>query len=207
MGIALYAFASSSGPNGTQTVVDDSSTGTVAWSNPMNATTSDGVYANAILPSISYTTHYLKATNFGFSLPISSTINGILVEIEKKENNGSQTNCSRDNIVSIVKSNGTIGAVNKADTVDEWPLTDTYKSYGSLSDLWGETWTSSDINNSNFGVVLSGTGLDCGGTGSITQYVDYIRITVYYTPASTSNYECQILSGQLQVRSGKFSIQ
>lgn len=29
--------------------------------------------------------HYLKATNFGFSIPAGATINGILVEIEKKE--------------------------------------------------------------------------------------------------------------------------
>ena len=30
------------------------------------------------------TTHYLKATNFGFSIPAGATINGILAEVEKK---------------------------------------------------------------------------------------------------------------------------
>ena len=56
--------------------------------------------------------------------------------------------------IKIVKS-GTIGTTNKADTVTTWPSTLTYVSYGSSADLWGETWTSSDINNSNFGIAVS----------------------------------------------------
>ena len=33
---------------------------------------------------INYTTYYLKATNFGFSIPEGATINGILAEVEAK---------------------------------------------------------------------------------------------------------------------------
>ena len=40
------------------------------------------VYGSGYLDQ-NYTTYYLKATNFGFSIP-SATINGIIVEIKKK---------------------------------------------------------------------------------------------------------------------------
>ena len=65
------------------TVVDSDATGTVAWTNPMNATTSDNVYATISCPT--GISHYLKATNFGFSIPTGATINGIVVEIERKQ--------------------------------------------------------------------------------------------------------------------------
>jgi hypothetical protein len=59
-----------------------------------------------------------------------------------------------DSEIKIVKSNGSIGSVNKS-TGAWWPLTDSYVSYGSSSNLWGETWTPTDINDVDFGVVIS----------------------------------------------------
>jgi hypothetical protein len=60
----------------------------------------------------------------------------------------------QDTNVKIVKSSGSIGTTNKAYTTTDWGIEE-YVSYGSSSDLWGETWTPSDINNANFGVVIS----------------------------------------------------
>lgn len=54
--------------------------------------------------------------------------------------------------VKIVKSDGSIGTTDKAN--NNWTSSDAYTSYGSSSDLWGETWTREDINSSNFGVVI-----------------------------------------------------
>jgi hypothetical protein len=59
-----------------------------------------------------------------------------------------------DNSIKIIKSDGTFGTTNKA-TTNLWPTSDTYISYGSSIDLWGETWTAEDINDADFGVVLS----------------------------------------------------
>ncbi|KKK97845.1 hypothetical protein LCGC14_2648690, partial [marine sediment metagenome] len=59
-----------------------------------------------------------------------------------------------DNEVKIVKSDGTLGSENKA-LVPGWSSTEAYFSYGDSSDLWGESWTTSDINDTDFGVVLS----------------------------------------------------
>jgi hypothetical protein len=164
----------SSGPNSPGTIVNDSSVGTQAWSNPSNAGASDNSYATSSIhwdffPS----TNYLKATNFGFSIPLSSTINGILVEVEKKTNTDAE-----DVEVKIIKG-GNIGSTDKSISGD-WPQTESYVSYGSSSDLWGETWDASDINDSTFGFVISAG--NSANTADVN--IDHIRITVYYTEAT-----------------------
>lgn len=70
------------GPYSPGTMADDSTVGTVTWVNPDNAKASDDVRAIMYYGGSS---HYLKATNFGFSIPAGATINGIVVEIEKRK--------------------------------------------------------------------------------------------------------------------------
>ena len=172
----------SSGSLSPGTMTDDATVGSVVWTTPDNGKVSDNVYATASSGFASQTSHYLKATNFGFSIPTGATINGILVEFERKEN-FEDLSYVRDSGIKIVKADGTIGTTNKADTVTHWPTTDTYKSYGSSSDLWGETWTAENINDVDFGAVLSAylkSGVGSQGNPG-EAYVDHIRITVYYT--------------------------
>lgn len=121
------------------------------------------------------TSYYLKATNYGFSIPTGATINGILVEIEKRTQAGGHI---WDDRVRIVTSAGSFGSTEKS-TNAKLTDTDTYASYGGASDLWGETWTPADINHINFGVAYAAQGADQGAN----QYpqVDHFRITVYYT--------------------------
>lgn len=119
------------------------------------------------------TTHYLKATNFGFSIPTGSTINGIQVEVEKKCNASSQ--CA-DNSIKIVKG-GTISGTEMASSTF-WSTTNGYVSYGGTADLWGLSWTPADINSSAFGAAISAN-LQAQGT---TAFIDHIRISVTYTP-------------------------
>jgi hypothetical protein len=160
------------GPLSPGTVADDATVGTKAWSTPNNAKTSNNVYTTAGFDGGSLITQYLKATNFGFTIPTGVTINGIIVSIQNKAEGG---NNECDNEVKIVKSDGSIGSTNKA-SATKWLTTKSTFTYGTSSDLWGESWDSSKINNANFGVVLSAKGTDPGF------YVDYISITVYYTP-------------------------
>jgi len=167
----------SQGPNSPGTMADDATVGTVAWPNPDSAKASDDNTAGMVM-SEGEISHYLKATNFGFSIPIGSTIDGILVEIEQS--------CALSNIlessIKIVKG-GTISGDNKS-TGATLPATDTYVEHGSSSDLWGETWSAEDINNSNFGVVFSVTKT---GGGIDLVAIDHIRITVYYTIGSSGD--------------------
>lgn len=60
----------------------------------------------------------------------------------------------RDVNVKLVKG-GTVSGDNKADTGTDWPSSDTDKTYGGAADLWGVTLTESDVEASDFGVVIN----------------------------------------------------
>ena len=169
------------GPNAPSTAVDDSSLVGNNWSNPTNAEVADATYATAS-DTNPHHTHYLKTTDYGFSLPAGSDIQGIVVEVLRHAS-GNGVNNVTDFAVKIVKSDGSIGVANRADIVTLWPTSDAYATYGSASDLWGETWTATDINSSNFGVAFSA---DLHPDTSVTASVDFIRMTVYYSIGADS---------------------
>ena len=162
------------GPNSPGTMADDATVGTVSWTNPDNAKINDNIRASVTILSTE-TSHYLKATNFGFSVPVDATISGILVEIKCRVN-GSSMNAWTD--VRIVKG-GSISETSKTGGSSINTSDSTYYSIpstGGESDLWEDTWTSDDINDSTFGVVMSMTNSSVSNVLS----VDHIRITVYY---------------------------
>ncbi len=174
----------SQGPNAPGTAADNSAVGTVAWSNPNNIKVDDSSYAT-FTSATNVSSHYLQASNYGFTIPAGATINGIEVNIKRKGSSTGGTTHTRDTIVSIVKSDGSIGTTNKALLTTDWPLTEATQTYGTSSDLWGETWAVSDINNSNFGMVVQAKNQTSAAnpTGS----VNFISIKVTYTPLAGSN--------------------
>lgn len=102
------------GPNYTNTVANDASIGTVAWTNPTNAQGNQTtVYAYADL------------------------LNSGVVEFS----------------VKLIKG-GAISGTDKS-TGATIPTVQTSVNYGSASDLWGLTFTNTDINASNFGVAFA----------------------------------------------------
>jgi hypothetical protein len=162
------------------TMANDASVGTnptPAWANPDNAKSSNDSYAVVTENTTGGTSNYLKATNFGASIPVGSTINGIEVSIEKKRSTIG-TPCY-DSEVKIVKADGSIGSTNRADTVTAWATSDTATVYGSSSDTWGESWSSANINDVDFGVVINTTTPTT--YPPISMSIDYISIKVYYT--------------------------
>jgi len=102
------------GPNYTNTVANDTSVGTVAWTNPTNAQGN-------------------QTTTYAYV----DLINSGAVEYS----------------VKLIKG-GVISGTDKS-TGATIPITQTSVNYGSASDLWGLTFTDTDINASNFGVVFS----------------------------------------------------
>ena len=172
--------AATEGPNSPGTTVDDSTVGTVTWSNVNNSQAQDDNPADASLGDGfggASTSHYIKATNFSFAIPTGARIVGIVVEVDKHE--GDAGDDVVDNAIRIVKG-GTIGSKDQSDAT-EWQVgdDDTYFSYGSSTELWGETWTESDIENSGFGFAISATGNGGLSIPGNTQ-IDHIRITVHY---------------------------
>lgn len=170
------------------TVVNDATIGTIAWNNPDNAKVSDNAGATLFIDATISITNYLKATNFGFDIPTGAEIEGILVEVERRD-----TGSASEYAIKIVKASGTIGTTNKATEGATFPGSYEYKSYGGSSDLWGETWTAEDINNSNFGVVFAVENTTTSFSTNV--YVDHIRITVYYTEAVSTITGVQTITG------------
>jgi hypothetical protein len=166
-----------------ETAANDNSYGNEAWAG-VSGTLSEGVEElgdgdlAAFEPSTTDPSQYLKITNFGFDIPSTATIQGIKVEINKFNDPGAGGDIT-DERVRIVKG-GTIGVTDRAES-DNWPTSPQYVTHGSSTDLWGTTWAYTDINASDFGVAIS---VSVSETGPIAN-IDHVRITVYYTDAST----------------------
>ncbi len=164
------------GPLGPGTGADAVGIGLVAWTNPGNVTAEDGVFATSAITSAGGT-HWLKATNFGFSIPGGATINGITVEWKRKASVLFEITDAASRIVQ----GGTIGSTDEA-AGGNWGTTLAYQTYGSGSDLWGLSWTAADINSSGFGAALAAQN---SVPGAATCSVDYCRITVAYDAPDT----------------------
>lgn len=171
-------FAITRGPHSVGTLSNATLSGSSAsWTNLNNAQTSNDVYCGIPVNGLTSTdqyTDFLLATNFGIDVPAGSTIDGILVEIERGDLYNS--NNAKDYEIKIIK-NGVRGAENKAKTA-AWSSED-YIVYGSATDRWSETWTATDVNSADFGLAIS---IKKQGGGSNPQpLIDHIRISVYFS--------------------------
>lgn len=153
------------------TVVSTKAPGTTAWTNPENAKASDNAYATAALGAAQPETfsQQLFARGYGFVLPAGAIPLGVELNPEKKCASFSAI----DQTVSLVKAGVVVGE-NLAKP-GEWPVVDTVFNYGGSTSLWGTTISKADVENANFGAVLSAV-LFALETAS----VDHIPITVYY---------------------------
>jgi hypothetical protein len=165
------------------TCADLAGVGTVTWTNPTNAQVSDGVYAT----SSAGTTHYLKCSNFGFS--VGGTVVGVKLTVIEDADctigcDGTQPLTIKLNLAAGVSGNNRcgIGIYNSsAETTGcaFWstggPTTNTY---GGQGDTWGLALLNSDVNDTNFGAVISLSNDNTSG-GTMTGKVDVMQITVY----------------------------
>jgi len=142
-----------------------------SWSSLEEITAHDESRAESIA-SEDYSA-YLIATDFGFTLPAGSTVLGIKAEIERSAD--LEALC-QDREIRIVKTGSIKTVVNNASVGAAWPLTEAYASYGSLTDVWGETWEVEDINSAGFGLAIRTTFSEHG----VTALINHIRITVFY---------------------------
>jgi hypothetical protein len=157
-----------------------------SFNNPLNALASDNSRSTAasILSLLSGQTEYLQVTDFGFSIPTAATICGIEVHIEKNATNLLLNFTSvKDNSVQIIQ-NGTRTGTNLAQTNVVWSEdNDANYTYGYTNELWGTSWTPSDINRSDFGVAISAQIVGIIGLLPAAR-IDHISMTVYYLDPS-----------------------
>jgi hypothetical protein len=198
--IAL-AFAATAGPNlaGTGGTSGTCNGSTIfCWTSPGNITANDGVNAQVALGG-SAPSNELQGTNFGFAIPAGSTINGITVEIKKQAVSGTGNPTDLD--VTILKGGVATGTnLGHTGAGNGWLTAGGIDTYGGSATLWGATWTPADINASNFGVQISCT--EWVGFPA-TAGVDFIRITITYTPPAAPPAGGKHRVIETQVRDGR----
>jgi hypothetical protein len=183
------ALAVNYGPNNAGTGANQDRGGAnPAWSNPGEIVAVGAPYASVTLTSSTSPSDYLRASNFRFMIPAGSTIDGITVVINRYMSGGTRT--VSDNVVRLVNaSSAIVGSDYQSAAL--WPTALGTATYGGVADLWGVSWTVDDINDPDFGVVLA---VDRTGGGDRTAYVDYIQISVEYTPTgipgTTTTVDC-----------------
>lgn len=195
MAIAL-AFASTAGPNpaGTgSTSGTCNGISTFCWSAPGNITGNDGVFASvAVGPG--GTSNQLQATNFGFAIAAGSTINGIQVDTENQSGNPAQLGL----LLQMLKAGAAAGVAKSLGQNSSYPNVEAFVTLGGNSDLWGTTWTPGDINGTGFGIQQQA--LELTGLASATANVDFIRITITFTPPAPppSNGRHRVIQTQIR---------
>lgn len=197
------AFALTAGPNlaGTGGTSGSCTVPTFCWSSPGNITANDGVFATVAMAA-SGNSNELQGTNFGFSIPAGSTINGITVEINKKAVSGVGSPTDVD--VTMLKSGVATGSnLGHTGSSNGWLTAGATDTYGGTGTLWGTTWTPADINATGFGAQISC--VEWTGGGGATGGVDFIRITVTFTPPPGGKHriiESQMRAGRVGSRQG-----
>lgn len=173
------------------TAANDNAVGTLAWTNANNIKVDDSTSATVDHGASETNTNYIKATNFGFALPTNANVIGIKVYVKQLNDKSSPSHYTKDSMVRIIKA-GTVQSANYGNNTDR-SETVSQVIYGGTNDLWGTTWTYSDINNSGFGIALAYTGL-----GSIIN-VYSVKVEVYYTtPVAGTTYDFGITKGTIE---------
>lgn len=151
----------------------------VTWTTPGNITT-EADYASQAPDKNDYG-DWLRASNFGFSVPSEATIDGIKVQINRMCHN--YTDSLQDSSLRLVDGSGNNVGDDKA-SATYYPTTATTAEYGGSSDTWNASPTPTMVNDSDFGVRLS----VYNATSTIRQvYVYWIEITVYYTEGGVTH--------------------
>ena len=150
------------------------------WIGAENVEGSDDVYSdfnNLNISSNSYT-DYIHVNKFQLGVPAGKIIKGIEVTVERSDPDQNTADYS----VRILKYDMVTG--DEKSTGDVYTATDTEKTFGGPTDLWGEIWTDDMINDNGFGIAISAQRID-GSSGATSGRIDNIMITVYYESAST----------------------
>lgn len=152
----------------------------ISWTSPNNIKGSDNVYAIGTYLGIT-------AKGYGFDIPAGATIDGIVVNIERKRTKqfSSSTGIVYDSMAALV-INGTYNpTTNRAVNWTQWSLNaEENKIFGSPTDKWGLNLTPADVNNPEFGFYLHPL-FQPSNKGAIAQ-VDFIGIEIYYSlPSDT----------------------
>lgn len=164
--ISSAGMAASVTSNAT-TCVNETSTGTVAWTSPSNGAVQDSSFATATTGA-GVVSNFLTCSGFSFSIPANLPIVGI--ELIQNIDNPSSAQCEDATLIMVV-NNST--STNKAGEKD-WTATN--RTIGSASDTWGLSLTSNGLMN----VLVKQATKKAGGVGSAEADIDSMSLRIYY---------------------------
>lgn len=145
-----------------------SSGGSISWSNLTNITARDNIYVTQTAPSSTVASNdYLNCVGFGHSIPSTATIVSIATYFGRRHNGGTGGNIQTETL-QLLKAGTPVGSNLAAGT--NWTATNTDEQiddYG-VGQLWGTTWSYSDINDANFGFRVRVKAVDPSTTGPAT---------------------------------------
>jgi len=160
--------------------------GTLTWSNPGNILANDNTDATNTISDggmsfNSGTSVVLRASNFGFSIPSGSQIDGIEVRYERYQVDSSvSANIDvTESTENLIGPSSTFVGNNKSGSAS-WETSRTLTTLGGSSDTWGWSPSASDINDSDFGFGIQATLKTVFGE-TAAAHVDYVQIRIYYT--------------------------
>lgn len=195
LNIALSGTGTSSGTSGSQgplypTSVTQTQYGPErAWTSLTNVETLNNGYATSGPLLSGQCTYNLYASNFHFSIPAGSTINGVSVTINAADIGDPSKSIL--NSVFYLTTNGTwMGQARDSLT---WGHTFQQMTVGGSTDKWGLSLTNADVNSSTFGVLFYGLE-NYGAYANGSAALDAISIKLWYTCPTCSAMDEQVAS-------------
>ncbi len=143
-----------------------------SWGSIGNVTSSDNVYTTCFIMGNS-STNTLFVSGFNLKIPQGAVIEGIMIDFDRLSTNGT----FQDSNIRLGKT-GTPVTGNYS-TGLTWSTSEVTTTIGSVSELWGTTWTPEELNASTFGVYLTATQTNAGG--SDTASIDTVKVSVKYS--------------------------
>jgi hypothetical protein len=118
--------------------------------------------------------------SFGFALPAGANIQGIQVNVSRYSSGTGSPAPARDSSIKLRKNVSGVSTPVGSDrsAAATWSTSPSVATFGGPIDLWGTTWTYTDINDPLFGTTLVAN-VFTGWSATVSS----ITITVYYVLA------------------------
>jgi hypothetical protein len=159
-----------------------------AWLNPTNILATDGATSTVTINSGNQTTQHLQATNFGFNIPLSSTVVGVAVTVVCSQ---SSIFKNKPSLTALLLTGGNVFGVPAIFQPQVAPL-------AAITLNYAPALTAAQINDPSFGVDFSSFWNVT--TGDTTFAIDSVTIMVSYSVQSSYTLGYSFRSENLLLR-------
>lgn len=148
--------------------------GDQSWLDPESANGNDLSGAATVSLGTSEYSEYLVLYDSQFNtIPVGATVNGI--EIYMARDKASGAGDATETEIYLTKDGTNPVGDNKASSI--WGASPDSETKGGSSDLWGTTWTRSEVKSTTFGVMIKIQAV----SGNVNANVRSVGYRIYYT--------------------------